>query len=218
MWGWIRKEIKMKIKLIHHLLIFLTIIVSLSSTDSIQAQGDNANSVINRYYRIWGQRDLVVQPTDTPTSPDPTTVPIIVSTPRDDGTVLHIIASGQSLWAISEAYDVPFEDLLELNELDPDTIVLPGDEVIISPSFTPTRTPIGEPSSTPPPRYTHTPSQGIPESTEVTFAPATSPPTETIQADPRFRDSVKNPLVVITAVVIAGGSLAAALYFGLRKS
>jgi hypothetical protein len=147
----------------------------------------------------------------------PTTIPILISTPLVDGTILHIIGSGQSLWAIAEAYQVPFEDLLNLNELEPEAIVLPGDELIIAPSYTPTSTPIGEPSATPPPRYTHTPSLGSEQATEVTFLPETSLPTETTIPEPRFRDTVKNPLVVIAAVVISGGSLAAALHFSLKR-
>jgi LysM repeat protein len=207
----------MNFKTIRYLLVLMTVIISLSLVNSTHAQRETASSMINKIEHYWSQRELVVQPNDTPTSPAPTTDPIVLSTPLADGTVLHIIGGGQSLWAISEAYDVPFENLLELNGLDPDAIVLPGDELIISPSYTPTSTPIGEPSATPPPRYTHTPSLGTAESTQMTFSPATPVPTETIITEPRFRDSVKNPLVVVTAVLISGGSLAAALYFSLKK-
>jgi LysM repeat protein len=172
----------------------------------------------NKLNQLLAQRELVVQVSNTPPSPpEPTAVPVIVSTPLPDGTVKHIIAGGQSLWALSDAYNVPFEKLLELNDLEPDVILNPGDEVIISPSYTPTSTPIGEPSSTPPPRYTHTPSLGTPQGTDQSILPATAVPTETIIAEPRFRTSVKNPLIVIAAVFISGGSLVLALYFSLRK-
>jgi LysM repeat protein len=196
------------------LLILFALILSLSLVESSQAE-ENLSQVDNRTDLIWSQRGFVVQPTHTPSEPTP--VPIVISTPRFDGTVIHTIGSGQSLWAISEAYNVPFEDLLELNDLEPEAVVLPGDEVIISPSYTPTSTPIGEPSATPPPRYSHTPSLGTPQETELSFSPATPEPTETLNIEPRFQTSVKKPLVVIAAVAISGGVLAAALYFSLRK-
>ncbi len=206
----------MRIKPYHFLLILLTLTIALCSVDPIQAAGERANALINKISQIQGQGGLVVQPSNTP-PPGPTAVPVTVSTPMPDGTVIHIMAGGQSLWALSDAYGVPFEELLELNGLEPDVVLNPGDEVIISPSYTPTSTPIGEPSSTPPPRYTHTPSLGSPQGTDQTFSPASPVPTETIQVEPRFRSTVKKPLVIITAVIISGGSLAAALYFSLRK-
>jgi hypothetical protein len=191
----------MKIKPLRFLLISLILLIAMGFGGSIQARA---------------QRGLVVQITNTP-PPGPTVVPILVSTPLLDGTVKHIIAGGQSLWSLSDAYGVPFEELLELNNLDPDVILNPGDEVIISPSYTPTSTPIGEPSSTPPPRYTHTPSSGTSQSEEKSFSPASPVPTETVQAEPRFRATVKDPLVIITAVIVSGGSLGAALYLNLRR-
>ena len=191
----------MKIKPLRFLLISLILLIAMGFGGSIQARA---------------QHGFVVQPSNT-APPKPTLVPIVVSTPLPDGTVKHIIAGGQSLWGLSDAYGVPFEELLELNDLDPDVILNPGDEVIISPSYTPTSTPIGEPSSTPPPRYTHTPSSGTSQSEEKPFSPASPVPTEIVKAEPRFRATVKNPLVIITAVVVSGGSLGAALYFSLRK-
>lgn len=191
----------MRIKPLRFLLIPLILILALGFGSSFQVQA---------------QYELVVQPTNTaPTGP--TVVPVIVSTPLPDGTVKHVIAGGQSLWSLSDAYGVAFEELLALNDLEPDAVLNPDDEVIISPSYTPTNTPIGEPSSTPPPRYTHTPSLGTPQSTDNSFSPASPAPTETVKVEPRFRTTVKNPLVIITAVVVSGGALGAALFFSLRK-
>lgn len=206
----------MKIKPIRYLPIFLAGLFALSVVNSIHAQDNSAIPSINLNNHLPGQRGLVVQASNTPISPDPTAVPVIVSTPLPDGTVIHIIAAGQSLWAVCEGYNITLETLLELNGLEPDAVINPGDELIISPAHTPTSTPIGEPSSTPPPRYSHTPSLGTPQGTSLSFSPATSQPTETLIVEPRFRTSAKRPLVVIAAVVVSGGSLAAALYFSLR--
>ena len=207
----------MKIKPIRILLFLLTALIALGLVDSIQAQTQNPTSGKNAINQAQGQRGLVVEASNTPTTyAGPTAVPIVVSTPHSDGMVKHIVGGGQSLWAIVEAYEVPIEILLELNDLEPDALLNVGDELIISPPHTPTSTPIGEPSNTPPPRFSHTPSFGTPQATDASFSPATQVPTEVIKAEPRFRSSVKNPLVIIAAVLVSGASLGAALYFSLR--
>jgi LysM repeat protein len=191
--------------------ITLAIILAFGVVHSIKAQG---MSGITESKPLA----LVVQATKTPTTaPQPTEEPLVVSTPMPDGTVKHIVGAGQSLWAIADAYQITIEYLLELNELEPDAIVVIGDELIISPPYTPTSTPIGEASSTPPPRYSHTPDSGTPQGTTKSFSPATPEPTETPKVEPRFQSSGKHPLVIVAAVVISGGSLAAALYYSLRR-
>ena len=151
------------------------------------------------------------------TSQEPTAVPVVVSTPMSDGSVKHIIAGGQSLWTIAAVYNISLEELREMNGLEPDAIMNLGDEIIIQPSYTPTNTPIGMASPTLPPRYTHTPSPVGPRGTSIPFSPSTPSPTDIKASEPRFRTSAKNPTIVILAVVISGGTLAAALVFSLRN-
>jgi LysM repeat protein len=151
------------------------------------------------------------------TSQEPTAVPVVVSTPLSDGTIKHIIAGGQSLWTIAAVYNITLEELREMNDLEPDAIMNLGDEIIIHPSYTPTNTPIGQASPTLPPRYSHTPSPVGPRGTAIQFSPATPAPTDKTASEPRFRTSAKNPTVVILAVIISGGTLAAALVISLRN-
>ncbi len=151
------------------------------------------------------------------TSQEPTAVPVVVSTPLSDGTIRHIIAGGQSLWTIAAVYNITLEELREMNDLEPDAIMNLGDEILIHPSYTPTNTPIGQASPTLPPRYSHTPSPVGPRGTAIQFSPATPSPTDKTASEPRFRTSAKNPTVVILAVVISGGTLAAALVISLRN-
>jgi LysM repeat protein len=147
----------------------------------------------------------------------PYAVPVVVSTPWDDGTIKHIIAEGQTLWTIAAVYNISLEELRELNNLEPDVILNLGDEIIISPPYTPTNTPIGEASATLPPRFSHTPSPASVQNTADKFIPNTPSPTNTPQAEPRFRTSAKNPTIVILAVLISGGTLLSALFISLRK-
>lgn len=148
---------------------------------------------------------------------EPTPVPVIISTPMPDGSIKHIVAGGQNLWAIAAVYDIPLEDLRALNELEPDAILSLGDEIVIQPSSTPTNTPIGEASPTVPPRFTHTPSPVGSNGTAIHFSPSSPSPTENNVSEPRFRSNTKNPTLVILAVLISGGTLAAALVISFRK-
>ncbi len=148
---------------------------------------------------------------------EPSAVPVVVSTPMPDGSVVHIVAGGQTLWVIAAVYDIPIEELRALNELEPDAILALGDEIIIQPSSTPTRTPIGEASPTLPPRFTHTPSPVGTRGTAIQFSPSTPSPTEKISSEARFRTNTKNPTLVILAVAVSGGTLLAALVISLRK-
>ncbi len=147
----------------------------------------------------------------------PSVVPVIVSTPLSDGTVKHIVQGGQTLWTIAAVYNISLEVLNQINGFEPDTVLLPGDEVIIQPSYTPTNTPIGEPSATLPPRFSHTPSLTAPKGTPVLFTLPTAAATKDLPAEPRFQSSGKNPTIIILAVIISGGTLLTALLFSLRK-
>ena len=147
----------------------------------------------------------------------PSVVPVIVSTPLSDGTVKHIVQGGQTLWTIAAVYNIPLEVLNKINGFEPDTVLQPGDEVIIQPSYTPTNTPIGEPSATLPPRFSHTPSLTAPEETPVLFTLPTAATAKDLPVEPRFQSSGKNPTIIILAVIISGGTLLTALMFSLRK-
>ncbi len=75
-----------------------------------------------------------VSPVDNPElSPSPiSTVPPPSSpTPWPDGSIGHIVESGDSLIAISMRYGVTIEDLLALNGLDRDTILLIGQRLVV---------------------------------------------------------------------------------------
>jgi LysM repeat protein len=175
-------------------------------------------TVVTGYW--MGEPDPLAEPSRTPRTPSsstmPTEVPIVVSTPGPDGTVKHQVKFGQTLWIVAAVYNIPLEEIRELNGFDPERVVNPGDEVIIRPSFTPTNTPIGEPSPTLPPRFTHTPSPVGYQGTSAVYSPATASPTEVGISEPRFRTSAKNPSLVIAAVLISGGTLTAALIISLR--
>lgn len=124
-------------------------------------------------------------PTSTPTGPTDTPVPLIqpvtVATSNPDGSVIHIVQFGQSLWAIVDAYDIPMADLLALNNLTEETPLQVNQELLIVPASieveeTPLTSPLPSLEPTPIPSVTPTveqqsaPTQDAPTPTETKMA------------------------------------------------
>ncbi len=115
-------------------------------------------------------------PTATPTgpTPTPTAVPVLPSTPRPDGAVIHIVQPGQTLMMIALSYGVSLERILELNGLTRDSLIYPGDEIIIVPPLTVSPT---FPPATSTPSFTPSPTLTLSAVTSAvpTPAPSSSP-------------------------------------------
>lgn len=63
-------------------------------------------------------------------------VPVVIATPRDDGSVIHIIRTGQAMWTVAAVYDIDLDELLVINGMTKNSIVKPGDEIIVIPANT----------------------------------------------------------------------------------
>jgi LysM repeat protein len=50
----------------------------------------------------------------------------------------HIIQSGESAWAIAALYGLALDDLLAYNDLDRDSLLRPGNQLLLQPPATPT--------------------------------------------------------------------------------
>ncbi len=61
----------------------------------------------------------------------PVAVPVQKATPQADGSIIHIVQEGQTLWTIEAVYGLESGTLRELNELPSYPYVFPGDELII---------------------------------------------------------------------------------------
>lgn len=95
---------------------------------------------------IAGSPDSGTDPGDgsTPSggggTPAPTLLPIqpiSIATPGADGSIIHVVQYGQFLENIANAYEVSLKDLLALNGLLQETIIYPGDKLLIKASQTP---------------------------------------------------------------------------------
>lgn len=179
------------------------------------------------------------QPAALPTlpggTPPPTAialVPITVATPKPDGAIIHVVQYGQFLENIAKAYEISLQELLEKNYLNQDTVIYPGDKLLIQPSTTPgdsvtesiTQTPASTgaqeeaPTRTPTVRSKRaTPSPTTIDVTPVALAAAAGPsepgkiaPEPALVAPPVETDQGPDYLLILVFVLaVVGGGLIA---------
>ena len=138
--------------------------------------------------------------------------PFVVSTPQEDGAIVHIVGYGQSLIGIAKTYEVELNDILQLNGLSLDSIIYPGEKIVIqagvplTPSPLPTETPLAV-------QTTNTP-RAAAAASKITSTPRnpTSSPTATpIPITPAREQLVVGVVImafVVFLAVIASGLLA----------
>lgn len=115
--------------------------------------------------------------------------PVEVATPRPDGSVVHIVQFGQALWSIAVAYNTTIQDIRTLNDLGDQSVIIPGQELLIFPAGSqPTATPTFAPSATATAINTQTPTLPVvavsPE-TATLAPPATGEQLLTAPTEPR---------------------------------
>jgi hypothetical protein len=64
-------------------------------------------------------------------APEAQLTPFPTPTPGPDGRIIYIVKEGDTLWRISAISDIPVEDLRDLNNLDPDDVVIPGQRIFL---------------------------------------------------------------------------------------
>lgn len=74
----------------------------------------------------------------------PIIIPVIEATPQNDGSITHIIRTGQTLWTLAAVYEVSLASILDLNSLPENAVVHPGDEILIISGDAPTSIPENE--------------------------------------------------------------------------
>jgi LysM repeat protein len=162
-------------------------------------------------------------PATTSTPGGPTPIPIflvLTSTPKPDGSVIHVVQSGQTLIGIAQAYGLTVTEIKALNNLSDDAIYV-GDKLIIHPANAPG--PTGTPSAPTTPtraatstrRPTRTPT---PSSTPIITSVS-------LQADPTQEDTprsgsdpVGNILVIAIIGLAAGGVLLMVIGSFMKRS
>jgi hypothetical protein len=64
-----------------------------------------------------------------------------IATPQADGSVIHVVQQGQTIWTIEAIYELIPGTLRELNDIPSYPYVFPGDELLIRPASEAIETP-----------------------------------------------------------------------------
>ena len=123
------------------------------------------------------QMGLAAQPTiNYQITPDPNLVSdVMTATPQLDGSIIHEVLDGQSLWSIAIAYNITIADIIGWNNLLPTPVIFVGERLVVQIAPTATLSPTITNTSIPPTR-TITPSQTpITPKPSATITPTPSP-------------------------------------------
>ncbi len=143
--------------------------------------------------------------------------PVQTSTPSGDGSIVHVVQPGQSLWNIAISYGVKIADLIKMNNLAATPIVYPDQKIVIQGSFTPTLSPTVTLTPMPPTR-TPTPT-ATPKTPTATYT-ITPTPTSTprpLLPDVELPEWLNKRALGIGFIAISGIGLLMVLIGGIRK-
>lgn len=144
--------------------------------------------------------------------------PLVTNTPGPDGSIVHIVGYGQSLWEIAISYGLTIDQIRGLNGISGDTTsIYAGQRLVLrlpvsatptilqSPTVTETPTPSRTPSPSPtrlPPKATRS-ATASPQPAHTSFA------IELLSRDTKT--------LGISLIIFAGIGLVLVLYFGFHK-
>lgn len=152
----------------------------------------------------------------TPAATVPPMYPVLTVTAMPDGSIIHEVLPGQSLWAIAIGYGLKIADLLLLNQLPTNAVIYEGQKLVIQPSFTPTLTPTI--TETPPPATrtpTASPTPRTPTPTRTAAPTLTPTPKPFLGID--IQEGQSRKMIAIGLIAICGLGLLVVLLGGIRR-
>ena len=98
----------------------------------------------------WGDAGLTPHPVNSASGANAATVldfiaPVVLAEPEDDGPVIHLVQSGQSLWLLAHHYEVSVVCLREINRMETNDVIYIGQEILIQLPSPATVTPENQP-------------------------------------------------------------------------
>ncbi len=115
---------------------------------------DGTNYYVLNVAAYWGDAGLIPQPTTMAYGENVATqqyvsqyiAPVIKAEPREDGSIIHTVMSGQSLWMLADHYEVDIELLRQLNGLGSSNMIYIGQKIMIRAASPETPTPNPSPA------------------------------------------------------------------------
>ena len=128
----------------------------------------------------WSPPPSSSVPSGPTRTPGPFINVVSIATPNPDGSVIHVVQYGHTLWKIVNAYEIEMPDLLALNYLTEDSAIFPDQELVIVPPDENYQEEEDDDAEelqpTPSPTMTHTP---LPTATRTPLPTNEPTPTET---------------------------------------
>ncbi|MBN2550853.1 MAG: LysM peptidoglycan-binding domain-containing protein [Anaerolineales bacterium] len=144
--------------------------------------------------------------------------PVQIATPQADGSIVHVVQPGQTLWTIAAAYKVSLPDLMSLNGFTSSTVIYPGNEVLIQPpslSATPVITTTLVLTPTIP---AITPTASVYQTVTKTVSPTLPTIQPPQQEKPKTNSPAVDPLLLIIAFLVCGGAILVVLGNVLKRN
>ena len=151
--------------------------------------------------------NLTPDGTETGTGALPTLdwiMPVVTSTPKPDGQVIHEVQVGQSLWGIADVYGTTVQEIRTLNNMSADELVYPGELLLIRTVATPIpSTPTLVVTSTLPPPTPLMTETSFPTSVpaQPSITPTLAAVSESVRIDPSLWTVIT---IIVLALAMAG--------------
>lgn len=133
--------------------------------------------------------------------------PVQIATPQADGSIIHIVQPGQTLWAIAATYKVSLPDLMSINGFTSSTVIYPGNKVLIQPPSLSATPVITATLMLTPTLSITTPTVTASRTAIKTISPSlpTSMPPQ--QEKPKTNPPAIDPLLLVIACLVFGGTI-----------
>jgi uncharacterized protein YkwD len=139
---------------------------------------------------------------------------VVTATPFPDGSVVHIVAPGQTLWSIAVAYGTHIIDIQQMNGLAGTTTIYNGMKLIIKNAPTPTISPTPTATSV---RPTRTATSRVPTKTATPYYTPTATATPTPEPLIKGLPSMDRRTLGMGIIVLCALGLGAVLVVNFRK-